>query len=254
LQIQKLEEVLYKYSDIIQNYNCKRVHALATNAFRIASNSDQVIHQLNEKIGINIEIISGLREAELTFLGAYSATVSHGNKLLIDIGGGSTEIILGNKNEILFSKSFDVGVVSLTEKFIIDTPAEEKILLKMLEHVEHKFGDLSKVLPGQFEAIAVAGTPTTLSCLLQNRKEFDEEIVEGSEILQDQLFELYNSVKLKSNEQILNQFGNVTKGRDDLLLAGIIILKQIMQLAEIKRLTVSSKGLRYGILVEKYLR
>src|SRR5690554_5142437 len=112
--LDRFYNVMDKYSRIIKEHNCEKVVAKATNAFRIASNSKMIIDEVKNKYGIDIDIIRGDEEAGLSYMGAASALPSVNEKFVIDIGGGSTELIYGKGKDIIFKKSYPVGAVMLT--------------------------------------------------------------------------------------------------------------------------------------------
>ena len=106
-KINEFLNIMLDYKSIINQYKCEKIFAIATNAFRIASNSQEILNLIKTKTGIVIEIISGELEAEFSFLGVISdLTNLNSNVLVIDIGGGSTELILGRSDKIIFKKSF----------------------------------------------------------------------------------------------------------------------------------------------------
>jgi len=100
------------------------------------------------------------------------------------------------------------------------------------------------------EVIAVAGTPTTLSCMKQNLKQFNESAVDNSYLCLNDIEEISYILSQLSKEEILRTYGNVVMGREDLLLAGSLILKIFMQFINVNEITVSTKGLRYGVIID----
>jgi len=100
--------------------------------------------------------------------------------------------------------------------------------------------------------IAVAGTPTTVSCMIKDLKDFDESIVEGSILNLSELKHLTGELKLLTPNQIKKKFGNVMRGREDIILGGSLILLKIMELLKLSKVIVSAKGIRYGAIY-KYL-
>ncbi len=115
-KINELISVLKNYKEIAANAGCSSILATGTSALRKAENRNDILTEVKAQTGIDIEIISGEDEAKRSLIGTiHSNNNSEENVCIIDIGGGSTEIISGNLNEVSFSKSFDIGVVSLTE-------------------------------------------------------------------------------------------------------------------------------------------
>jgi exopolyphosphatase / guanosine-5'-triphosphate,3'-diphosphate pyrophosphatase len=136
-------KILIEYKKIIDSYNCELVIANATNAMRLASNSKEIIEMVFNETGFLINIISGEEEAKLSFLGAASINDSNDIFLVIDIGGGSTEIIYGQNKKIIFSKSFQIGAVSLTEKYFKHNPPFKEEILNALNEIKQVFEELN---------------------------------------------------------------------------------------------------------------
>ncbi len=248
--LKKFYEVLTEYKKIIDRYKCSIILTAATMAFRQASNSSEIIGYVKNNFGIDINIISGEEEAELSYLGAVSGYNSVSDNVVIDIGGGSTEIIFGRGKEIIYHKSFHIGVVSSSERFNQNGVLNIPLLNEKLEQVFD--------LPDQFrerapvKAIAVAGTPTTLACIKKGISEFNENAVEGTILTQKDVSTLAVKLQLPP-EEILNSYGQVVKGREDLILSGTCILLYLMKLMHITEVLVSTKGIRYG-LVYRFLQ
>ena len=137
-KINDLYNILNEYIQIISRYKCDAVLLNATNAFRIASNGMQIVKDVKDKLDLEIKIITGKEEANLSYLGATSSFKTNSNNLVIDIGGGSTELIYGARDKIEFVHSYQVGVVSGTEKFYKNNPplfSEQKNFINYVEEL-----------------------------------------------------------------------------------------------------------------------
>jgi exopolyphosphatase / guanosine-5'-triphosphate,3'-diphosphate pyrophosphatase len=243
-----LFDILSDYSEIIKKYNCKKVLASATNALRIAANGIEIQKKILEKFNINVEIISGEREAAYSFLGASDSFKNDEPGIVIDIGGGSTEIILGKKLEIYFRKSFQIGVVSGTELYLQNDPPTSTEKEKFINKLQNIFEKIKLLKNESSQAVAIAGTPTTLACLKYHLTEFNEKKIEGSILKRDELAGQIETLSVLSGKEILDRHKSVVKGREDILLAGAIILHQISELLELDEIIVSTKGIRYGAI------
>jgi exopolyphosphatase / guanosine-5'-triphosphate,3'-diphosphate pyrophosphatase len=248
-RIDYLLEIMADYKALFEQYKCGKIIITATNAIRIASNSDKIINRIDKELGIKVIIIPGDEEAKLSYLGASSSMSSLEEKIVIDIGGGSTEVIYGNNSDILFKKSFQTGVVSLTETFLGDYPYREKALKNVENHLTKTFSLVEKKIPHYLSTIAVAGTPTTLSCIKQNLKTYDEKKVESSVLYKDDMKLLFNNLSRMSGKDIKRKYGDVVNGREDVLFAGLLILHHFMKLTSIDRIYISSRGIRYGNII-----
>lgn len=249
--IQRLISTLKNYKRIINDFNCEKILITGTKALRTAKNSNAITDRIKDELDFEINIITGEEEAELSFLGAVFENQDK-NNLVIDIGGGSTEIIYGQINKIEFKRSFDAGVVSLTEKYFKHDPPLLEELLDLKKNIIQNLQELEKLNLTAYESIAIAGTPTTLTCMKMNLKEYDEDKIEGSILYLNEINKLIELLVPLSSEEIKSTYASIVEGREDLILAGSILLASIMELLGIHKVKVSSKGIRYGAIV-KYI-
>ena len=248
-RIENLYDILRSYNKEIIAHNCENIIVTATNAMRIAANSQEIIKNIKNDIGLDVQIISGNEEAKLSYLGASSSIPNLNEKVVIDIGGGSTEIIYGNSKEIIFKKSFQTGVVSLTEKFLNNFPYSHIALKNTDDYLHNLFFEIKEYIPMELPIIAVAGTPTTLSCIKQDLKDYVEEKVEGSQLEKKDLISLKEMLIKFNGSEIKKKFGPVVYGREDVLFSGLLILTNIMALTNSPIINVSGRGLRYGNII-----
>ena len=244
--------ILTEYKTIIEKYSCEKILVTATNAFRLASNSKIISARIKDQFNFDVDIISGDVEADYAFLGALSGTEISCSSLVIDIGGGSTELIYGNRSEIFYKKSYPIGSVIATEKYLEHTPP----LPKEIEYLELKLEEIFKEVTEKSKpekVIAIAGTPTTLACMIKGLKEFEEAEIDGSDLTAADLQNLVSEINILQPDQIKKTFGNVLSGREDIILGGALILKKIMEIIDLDKVMVSSSGIRYGAII-KYLK
>lgn len=250
--IYRLEKELDQFREYISKFNCDNILVSATNAFRIANNGRQIKNDIEMKYGWKVSILEGIEEARLTFLGAIFPSYADINSILIDIGGGSTEIIYGNIGQIKFSESLQLGVVSLKELFSNNNVISSSRISEIQSYIYHQLSSLKIDIPVDINAIAVAGTPTTISAIVQNLQSYSVELIDVSKLQLDQIINLRTQIQTMSSLEIRQMFGSVVYGREDLLLSGCLILEGFMNYFQIDRITVSTKGLRYG-MVYNYL-
>ncbi|MCW8850176.1 MAG: hypothetical protein OQJ81_09395, partial [Melioribacteraceae bacterium] len=211
---------------------------------------EEIISAVHKELKFNIRIIPGEEEARLSYLGASSSLPNLDEKMVIDIGGGSTEIIYGNNKKISYKHSFQTGVVSLTENFIGSFPYSINSLNNAKSELTDIFKELEIKIPLHIPTIAVAGTPTTLSCIKQNISIYDEDKVEGSVLSDLDLDELKIKLQYLSGREIKHRYGQVVSGREDVLYAGTLILSHIKNMLKLDKIFVSSRGLRYGNIID----
>ena len=247
-RIEKLYGILREYHELIINHNVKKVIVTATNAFRIASNSKEIVNEINKSFGYEVDIIDGKTEAKYAFLGSIPSPAREKNSLVIDIGGGSTELILGKNDNFNFLRSFPIGSITATENFLQNNPPKLSELEKLINQLEEVFKEIKSLAAPEI-TVAIAGTPTTLVCMLKGLNEYDNSIVEGSFLSREELSNLIGKISPLSSTQIKKNYGNVMKGREDIILAGASILLKIIELLNLPGVTVSSRGIRYGAIV-----
>ncbi len=250
-KITELFTVLETYSEIINKYNCERTLVTATNAFRIAANGEEIANEIRDKYNWEVKIVTGVEEARLSYLGAISGVNSSQEMLVIDIGGGSTELTFGKGQKLSFRESFKTGVVSASEKFFLNDPPLKTEIEKFRNELSTMFTKLRDMDYAPDLAIALAGTPTTLACIKQNLEQFDEGLVEGSILSYEDIEEMINLLSEFSIKEIRNRYKAVVNGREDLILSGAIILLFIMEILKIDNVLVSTKGIRFGAIIDK---
>ena len=252
--IQKNSKILKRFVDMAKESHCEKINAIGTSALRDSKNSDEFVKEAFALSGVKVDIISGELEANLGFLGVKSILDKKDYTLTIDIGGGSTEFILGDKEgNLIFSKREDIGCVRLTEKFLkekIATLSEIKYLNEYIDMITKKTIEILKTYKiGKF--IGIGGTATSISSMLQKLSVYSSEKVHNSKIYYDELLEMYNEIKTKTLEEKQIIVG-LQPQRADVIFAGICILKNIMEKLNANYITVSEydnlEGLIYYIM------
>lgn len=235
-------------------FNSRNVIAVTTAAMRNAKNSLEVLKYFKETTGIEFKIIDGIEEARMTLLAVKYALkreqINSSNFILLDIGGGSTELIV-NKDEKFFSKSFDFGIVTMAQSFnhlkdIQDDLNNKKLYIKT-------FLDTLSLDLKDFIFVATAGTPTTVAAIKlgQNYFSYDKNIVNGTIVNLDDLSYCLELFKSLSEEEI-NQL--VGKKRFDFVKVGILIYQIIFEVLEKKESIVLDDGLREGVAIDYTLK
>jgi len=248
---------LQRFSKEIQNLKPDLILGVATAAARSVSNSYELINICKE-MNIPIEIISGDREAELTFAGALSSLNNkttqtqsdtlNSQHLVIDIGGGSTEIILGTSKELKFKKSFNIGVVKLKEKYISEYPISNEVQDLIQNEIDNTFAEINSAdFPKNIAITAVAGTPTSLAAAVIGN--FNYEKIDGFIFTKSQLMNWKSNLSNLTPELIEKKY-SIPKGRSDVLAVGVMILIGALVSLNAQQLQVSTRGLRFGLLFD----
>ncbi|PIS11630.1 MAG: Ppx/GppA family phosphatase [Bdellovibrio sp. CG10_big_fil_rev_8_21_14_0_10_47_8] len=250
--LSRAEACLQKFRKTIDREKPQQVLAMATSAARDVSNAE-ALFEIGRKLNIPIEIIPGNREADITFSGAVSAYPDDQKvRAVIDIGGGSTEVIVGNSERVFGGESVDIGGVRLTEMFFSQQPPPVKQVRELIQYIEKKMQPTIEGLVGNLkidELVAVAGTPTEIAAIIQGG--FDRDKIDGFILTQEALEGWRKCLEPLTPQERIEKYG-VNPGRADILLAGILILQTTVRLLNFRQVSVSTRGVRHGVILEMF--
>ena len=250
------------------DFTSDKVKAVTTEAVRRASNSDEVLARIEEKSGIAFEVISGGEEARLTLLAVKYRLdkLQYASKsfVLIDIGGGSTELIFyyGGQGStfssqsdkkvdpgtLVISKSFPVGIVNIAQSYS-RLENIQNALPKLMSEMQMFCAEVYAAKGKADSFVATAGVPTTVAAMKlgQTYASYDAKKINGTSLLYDELdFYLEKLLAMPFEERELT----VGTGRSDLIAAGILIFKQLFDTVEFDSCVVIDDGLREGVALE----
>lgn len=249
---------LQRFKQTIDQHKPDRVLAMATSAARDVTNADELF-SIGRELSIPIEIIPGEKEAQITYQGALSSIADQQTDAasgqqdqhwaVIDVGGGSTEIIVGTRDHVLDGGSLNLGGVRLTEMFFSGENQYENCCQYVDTEIKKLLPSLTKYKISN--VIAVAGTPTELARaeLAMDINEFDAEKIDGYNITLQSLNNWEQKfLHTTASERTANY--KINPGRADIILAGTMILKQTLAALGMQALTVSTRGVRYGVALE----
>lgn len=233
----------------ISRHGVTRVRAVATSAVRDAVNGMAFRDMVIRDCGINLEVIDGKSEGLLTLVGVLSGLKNKsGDFLVFDIGGGSTEYTFARGERVLFTESLPLGVVRLTEGKGTPGAMEEKIGREIC-NVHHSL--TTKVILSDIEKstlVGTAGTATTLAAISMKMSVYDYSLVNNYVMGLDEIRDIFSRLLHMTPEQRLSVPG-MEKGREDLIIAGILITLKTMEMFGFKRLKISDFGLLEGVLL-----
>ncbi|HEX9665485.1 MAG TPA: Ppx/GppA phosphatase family protein [Thermodesulfobacteriota bacterium] len=243
--------VLKEFSKIIKSYGVDRSRIVATSVVRESINGHEFISRVKDEAGIDIELISGQEEAKLAAAGVLnSVKIRSKHVVILDIGGGSTEYIFLDNDYGMDVVTTSMGVVHLSEKFI-DTDVPTQAAIKDLsDHIENVISSELKnramMATDCFSLIATAGTPTTLAAIEIGMDEYDVDLVNGFVLSKETILRIfYKLLRLPSDERI--KVRGLKKGREDVIIPGIIILLKSMQWFSKDEVIVCDGGLLEGV-------
>jgi len=243
--MRRVKDVLAEYKGIISRHQVGKVTVAATSAVRDASNREIFRKMVADETGYDLEVLTGTEEAELTFRGAISGLMGVKPVTVIDIGGGSTEITTGSRDGITGSLSLDIGAVRLTERFLKHDPPTPEELSGTEAFLDSQFATVDPQSRGSF-LVGVAGTATSLAVLDLGLPAFERSLVANHVLTLRRLTELFQQLRGLKSEQI-RALSEVLAGREDIIIAGTMILKGLMERLRFPSLIVSERGIRYGL-------
>lgn len=245
--VNRSTEILKKYKSISEQYGVSKVVATGTSAFRNALNSDKIVSYFREEAGIDIEVITGEKEAALTVKGVLECMNQKLDSFYhMDIGGGSTEISLIVNGKIEFSVSIELGVVSLAEDSDLNT-TDIKLISDKVSNVISSSLKHSKNQNTRLPLVATSGTPIVVACILISLKEFNASRVNGMRVDLEQIEEIKKTLIKDNDSNELMKYGDILKGREDLIVPGTIILSETMKILRNDCMIISESGLLEGL-------
>ncbi len=240
--------VIQSYLRDIEEWGGEKVFITATSAVREAVNGEYFVSRVKEETGLYIKVLSGTEEAELSYLGVIKTLPENGeNPLVFDLGGGSTEFIWRKGNEI-FSESYKVGVVRLTEKYISSDPPRQEELFQMEEHIKKTLKEMSRdKVNEQDKLVGVGGTITSLAAMNQELKVYQQEKVHGYVLSRENLAKQLNRLLL-IKEPERKKLPGLQPQRADVIIAGTAAIITIMDLFNYREVTASEGDLLIGAM------
>jgi exopolyphosphatase/guanosine-5'-triphosphate,3'-diphosphate pyrophosphatase len=225
----------------------------ATSAARDAENGTAFLAEARARAGVEVEILPGDVEAQLSFEAVSrdpSLCAPGESVIVLDIGGGSTELVYGAGRDVTFRHSFNVGAVRMTERFVRGDPPTAAELATLRSFLDETFAPLPAPAPGQ-RLVGVAGTVTTLYCVQHAISPYDGPRVHGGALPSvdlDALLARLASLPVAGRAAL----PGLDPRRADVVVAGACILEAVVRTLGVSSLTVSDRGLRWGLLAARF--
>ena len=248
---------LARLAEIASSHGAE-VRAVATSAVREAKNRSEFIKQVRKATGIDIEVISGVEEARLIHLGVLNAIGIHDQSMFVcDIGGGSTEVVVGLDDEVMFARSFKLGAVRLTDRFFADTTLHPSAIPSCRSFIRSSLSVVApEVMELGFEAVATSsGTAETIArIILHTRGASEPKSMNRFEFSADEVRSVVTALQSAPTiDERVKRFG-LEPNRADIILAGALILEGVVDVFELKSLMFSDYALREGLLLDTLRR
>ena len=244
---------LKQYRRRCEDLGVDEIVAVGTSALRDADNSAEVRARFKDELGFDIRVISGAQEAAYSFLAVQRGLALSGRQILvIDIGGGSTELISGNQDGIVQSVSIDLGSVRLTERFLPSDPVAADEVKRMNAAIDQELFSLPEQggdPQSTFTLVGIAATFTTLVAMEKNLARYHHRDVHGSTLTLEAVKRQLERLERRSVAERRRLAGLESRGAH-VIFGGASLVERLMNRYEADRITVSDQGVRYGLLHE----
>jgi exopolyphosphatase/guanosine-5'-triphosphate,3'-diphosphate pyrophosphatase len=251
--VERAVVVCKKLCDLARTFHAEEFVAVATSALREASNQMEILHRLRQEAQIDIRVISGREEARLIYLGVASGTHLGGREtFFIDIGGGSTEIIVGGEKDYRFLESFKLGAIRLSNFYFsrdYTGPVTQDQYERLQQHVKnaivHSLPEIRKLKP----LLAIGSSGTTINLAEIVKKGFHQNENTPTTVSYRDLKKVIDTLCSLSLDQ-RRKLPGINPERADIIIAGAAILDTFMKELSFESITVTSRGLQDGLLVD----
>ncbi len=243
---------LREFKEICKKENCEKIFCIGTSALRDSKNRDYFINLAKKETNIDVEIISGKEESDLGFRGVLEGANQVDDILVIDIGGGSTEFIIGGKEGIKFSKSENVGALRMTEKFLKKDLIDNKEFKEMEIFIKDELKETLEIIKNKkvSKIVGIGGTITSVSAINQELEVYSMEKIHNSKIsLEETQNILQKLIKMTLNDK--KTLKGLQPKRADIITAGVKILDIIMENLEKENIIVSEYDNLEGLVCQK---
>lgn len=249
-------QCLQEWREIIDGFHVNAATAVATSAVRDAGNRAEFLERVKREAGFDVEVITGEEEARRTLLGIRSGLPAGVTDVLaLDIGGGSTEFILDRPGQPPIVQSIDIGVVRLCERLLLHDPPTDDEVRHAREWVAQETNAAVANMGGfrKTTFVGTAGTITSLAAMAQKLPAYEPARIHNYRLQLDTIHKLEHTLLSRKKADRIGLPG-LEKGREEVIAAGVIIIRTVMKTVERSSLLVSDLGLREGVLIDLAMR
>lgn len=244
--IERTISALRVFKSIIDEEGCEKVIAVATSCVRESTNGREFVKSVKERLGIDVIVVDGNKEAYLTYLGIKKGLDIQGNILMFDIGGGSTEYIYSTGSQVK-TLSIPIGVVKLRDSFMENDPPTEEEIGRMREFIDSQIEVVGQFKGKVDSLVGTAGTVTTLAAIKLNLEKYDPDIIHGVSVSYDEIVRIFDMLKVLPSKERL-KINGMEEGREDLIIPGILITLSTCDILGCREVVVSEWGILEGIV------
>jgi exopolyphosphatase/guanosine-5'-triphosphate,3'-diphosphate pyrophosphatase len=245
---------LGRFSRIAESFGAE-VHAVATSAVREAENRQDFLDSARSEAGVRIDVISGVEEARLIHLGVLQAVpLFDQQRLVIDIGGGSTEFVLGRGGEMLEARSLKLGAIRVSERFFRKEPVKKRVIDEARTFIRSHLPPVARMVAehGGFEVAAgSSGTIVNVAEMVLARRGAEPvRQISNASFSVDELDEVVRDLASRPRASDRLEVPGLDPKRADIILGGVLVLEQAFQALDVKEMVVSDYALREGVLLD----
>ncbi|MEN8237970.1 MAG: Ppx/GppA phosphatase family protein [Actinomycetota bacterium] len=249
--IERTATAIAAMADEAKQHDALAIAAVGTAGLRIAQNRDDVIEQIRSLSGVTVEVISGDEESRLAYLAVgQSLDIGEGSLVVFDTGGGSSQFTFGTDNAVDERFSVDVGAVRYTERFHLDEVVPDDLFTDAMAAIA---GDLERIHGREApdRLVAMGGATTNIAAVSHAMMSYDPDVIQGTVLTLaevDRQIDMYRSMGAAERSGIVG----LQPKRADVILAGVCIVRTVMETLDQDSLTVCDRGLRHGLLAERF--
>lgn len=246
-------QILKRFKDLAETYSAP-IRAVATSAVRESLNKEDFIAEVLNETGIEIEVIDGIKEAKLIYTGVRKSNDFNNKKILsVDIGGGSTEIVLGKGKEIVFVGSVKIGAVRLSKMFFPDYITNSENINECDKYVKKQFNENKDlVFSKNFDlSVGTSGTIQAIASIIRGKnKKSKEKSLKGFVFNNEEYKNASDKILAAATVDERLELKGMESKRADIIPAGVIILNNVFEIFNINEMMISDFALREGIIID----
>ena len=247
-----LENTLRDFVEMLEDFSVTDVRVAATAAVRQATNREAIIARMSESLGLTIDLLSEEQEAYYGFVGvAYSLATP--SAVTIDIGGGSTEITLFRDKELIYSKSFPFGTVSLKQMFVKGEVLSNNEQKQLQAYVLEQLSQIDWITNCELPVIGIGGSARNIAQIHQQRQNYGLTGVHGYEMTAQDLRKLNDFLGSMTYDE-LKQLDGLSSDRADIIVPALCVFRILLGIVGTTRFQLTKKGLREGLVMERILQ
>ena len=245
----RVNSALRNFKKLLTENDVEDVFVVGTAALRDAKNAEEIIENIKRKYDFEVEVLSGHEEGITTSIGVLHFIENSENFLIIDIGGRSTEFIYEFENKII-SKSLNLGVVTLSEKYFSNLPINQELIDEAKLKIETELSQLD--IKDKKNVIGVSGTALSLASIFLDQQNFNEEELHEIKIDIENVQEINKRILKMTEAEIITKFRGIDPKRAATITSGVFLLEIILSHYSNSPIIISKNDILEGLILKKY--